>query len=43
MGNGLIPDHNLILTYETKDHPFDISIAKDKIAEFFSFEVDSLY
>lgn len=43
LSNGLFPDRNLILTYETVDHPFDIAIAKDKISEFFSFRADSLY
>lgn len=33
--NGILPDHNLILTYESKDHPMDISIVMDKFREFF--------
>ena len=33
--NGIIPDHNLILTFETGDHPLDPIIVIDKIHEFF--------
>ena len=32
--NGYLPDHNLILTYESDNHPFDITIAQDKLREF---------
>lgn len=32
--NGILPDHNLILTYESDKHPFDITIAQDKLREF---------
>ena len=32
---GILPDHNLILTYESDGHPFNLSIAQDKIEEFF--------
>ena len=43
VNNGILPDHNLILTYESDGHPFDITIAQDKIREFFSCEVADLY
>lgn len=43
VNNGVLPDHNLILTYESDGHPFDITIAQDKIREFFSCEVADLY
>ena len=43
IGNGLLPDHNLILTYESEGHPFDITIAQDKIKEFFDCEAAQLY
>ena len=43
IGNGIFPDHNLILTFESENHPFDISIAQDKIKEFFSCETVPLY
>ncbi len=33
--NGILPDHNLILTFESKGHPLDISIVMDKFREFF--------
>ena len=32
---GVIPDHNLILTYESDGHPLNMEIAQDKIEEFF--------
>ncbi len=32
--NGYLPDHNLILTFESENHPFDITIAQDKLREF---------
>lgn len=35
ISNGIWPDHNLILTYESEGHPLDISIVMDKIEEFF--------
>ena len=35
INNGILPDHNLILTYESDNHPLDISIVMDKIEEFF--------
>ena len=38
INNGLIPDHNLILTYESDDHPLDIRIAIDKIREFLLYD-----
>ena len=43
MGNGLLPDHNLILTFENEENPFDITIAQDKIKEFFDCDVVRLY
>lgn len=43
VNNGILPDHNLILTYESDGHPFDITIAQDKIREFFSMEAADLY
>lgn len=43
MGNGILPDHNLILTYESGDDPLDITIAQDKIREFFDCEAAQLY
>ena len=43
INNGLYPDHNLILTFESGGHPFDITIAQDKIREFFSCEMVDLY
>ena len=41
INNGLLPDHNLILTYESDGHPFDITIAQDKIKEFLGVEMFS--
>ena len=41
--NGILPDHQLILTYESNTQPFDISIAQDKLREFFSVEPGPLY
>lgn len=38
INNGLLPDHNLILTYESDGHPLDIKIALDKIREFLSYD-----
>ena len=43
MGNGLLPDHNLILTFENEENPFDITIAQDKIKEFFDCDAVRLY
>lgn len=43
INNGIIPDYNLIMTFESEGHPFDITIARDKIREFFSCEVGALY
>lgn len=43
INNGLIPDYNLILTYESEGRPFDITIAQDKLREFFSCETVPLY
>lgn len=34
--NGIYPDHNLILTFESGGHPLDFSIVQDKFKEFFS-------
>ena len=33
--NGILPDHNLILTYESDGCPLDLGIVEDKIEEFF--------
>ena len=33
--NGILPDHNLILTFESEGHPLDMSIVMDKFREFF--------
>ncbi len=33
--NGILPDHNLILTFESEGHPLDSSIVMDKFREFF--------
>ena len=41
INNGLLPDHNLILTYESDGHPFDITIAHDKSKEFLGVEMFS--
>lgn len=41
--NGLIPDFNVIFTYESDSHPFNIQIAEDKIREFFSLDGNPLY
>lgn len=41
--NGYIPDFNVIFTYESDSHPFNIQIAEDKIKEFFSLEGNPLY
>ncbi len=41
--NGIIPDHNLILTFESSTSKFDITIAEDKIKEFFSLDARPLY
>ena len=38
-----LADHNLILTYESDGHPFDITIAQDKIKEFFDCDAVALY
>ena len=35
LNNGIIPDQNLILTYESEDSPLNIAIVMDKIEEFF--------
>lgn len=35
INNGILPDNNLILTFESEGHPLDISIALDKLKEFF--------
>ena len=35
INNGILPDHNLILTYESDGDPLDISIVMDKLDEFF--------
>lgn len=35
MNNGIIPDNNLILTFESPGHPLDIAIIMDKLEEFF--------
>ena len=43
LSNGLIPDFNVIFTYESDSHPFNIQIAEDKIREFFSLEGNPLY
>ena len=43
INNGIIPDDNLILTFESENNPFDITIARDKIKEFFSCEAAPLY
>ena len=43
INNDILPDNNLILTYESEGHPFDIAIAQDKIKEFFSCEAVPLY
>ena len=37
LANGLRPDHNLIITYESEEHPLDIRIVLDKIKEFFLY------
>ena len=39
----VIPDFNVIFTYESDSHPFNIQIAEDKIREFFSLEGNPLY
>ena len=33
--SGILPDQNLILTFESEDHPADPNIVVDKIREFF--------
>ena len=38
MNNDIFPDANLILTYESDDHPLDIRIAIDKIREFLLYD-----
>lgn len=38
INNSILPDHNLILTYESSSHPFDIKIARDKIREFLLYD-----
>lgn len=43
LNNGLIPDFNVIFTYESDSHPFNIQIAEDKIREFFSLDGNPLY
>lgn len=43
LSNGLIPDVNVIFTYESDSHPFNIQIAEDKIKEFFSPDAKLLY
>ena len=35
INSGILPDHNLILTFESDGHPLDISIVMDKFREFF--------
>ena len=42
INHGILPDHNLILTYESEDHPLDISIVMDKIEEFFFCNKEAL-
>lgn len=41
MNNGILPDSNLILTYESLSHPFNLHIAEDKIKEFFLVDTES--
>ena len=43
LNNGLIPDVNVIFTYESDSHPFNIQIAEDKLREFFSLDGNMLY
>ena len=43
MGNGILPDHNLILTYESEGHPLDFSIVQHKLEEFFNCSGKPLY
>ena len=43
MGNGILPDHNLILTYESEGHPLDFSIVQHKMEEFFNCSGKPLY
>lgn len=43
INNGIYPDHNLILTFESGNHPFDISIAQDKVKEFFAADEFAFY
>jgi hypothetical protein len=43
INNGLIPDFNVIFTYESDSHPFNIQIAEDKLKEFFSLDGKLLY
>jgi hypothetical protein len=43
LNNGLIPDFNVIFTYESDSHPFNIQIAEDKLKEFFSLDGKLLY
>lgn len=35
ISNGILPDKNLILTFESENHPLDIRIVMDKLEEFF--------
>lgn len=43
INNGILPDHNLILTFESEGHPLDFSIVQDKIEEFFFCSGKPLY
>ena len=43
INNGILPDHNLILTFETNEQPLDVSMIRDKIREFFTKEDLRLY
>lgn len=42
INNGILPDHNLILTYESEEYPLDIAIVMDKVREFFFCNKEAL-